>query len=72
MNNEENNLSDKYIHVIVDGEVTGSIVAPGLAGQSSQEMMIAAFMSNPTFVVSEERHQRGSIWDGQKFVPPVE
>lgn len=65
-------LSDKYIHIIVDGEVAAFIPLPGIVGESSQEMMIAAFMSEPIFVITEEKYQRGTIWDGEKFTPPVE
>ena len=63
--------TDKYIYVIVDGEVAVSIPIPAIIGESGQERMIAAFQSNPQFVISEDRIQYLSRWDGEKFTPPA-
>lgn len=63
--------ADKYIYVIVDGEVAASVPLPAIMGESGQERMIAAFQSNPEFVISEEKIQYLSRWDGKKFTPPA-
>lgn len=63
---------DKYIHVIVDGELAVSIPLPAVIGEPAQERMISAFTSNPEFVISEEKVEYLSKWDGKKFTPPAE
>jgi hypothetical protein len=62
---------NKYIHVVVDGELALSLPLPAGIGEAAQERVIAAFTSNPEFVISVDQVQYLSKWDGKKFTPPV-
>lgn len=62
--------------VVVDGEVAGNIPVPEPVGDGSDmsnafEKMIAALSSNPQ-IIKHDRVESGWLWDGQKFIPPVE
>lgn len=61
----------KHIIVLVDNEVAGNLPVMPHFSEAQQEGMIAAFTSNPTFVVVEDSPPpRGYIWNGTEFVQP--
>lgn len=62
--------NENFIVVIVEGDVAFSIPIPKQG--SDRELMIAAFFSNPTFVLSDKNLIQGSEWDGKEFTKIVE
>ena len=59
-----------YIVVIVEGDVAFSIPVP--TEGKMRELMISAYLSNPTFVLHDKDLVFGSEWDGANFTKIVE
>lgn len=62
--------------IVIDGEAVGNIPIPEPLNDNSPksnyfERLIAALSSNPT-IIKHETVEYGSVWDGEKFSPPVE
>jgi hypothetical protein len=60
----------EFIVVIVEGDVAFSMLVP--RQEDAREGMLAAFLSNPTFVLSDKNLIYGSKWDGKEFTKIVE
>ena len=59
-----------YIVVVVEGDVAFSIPIP--KEENMRELMVSAYLSNPTFVLHDKELMYGSEWDGKEFTKVVE
>ena len=62
---------------VVDGEVAGEFPLPKITNGDGDlhpalEKLVAILRSNPQIVESEMPIEEGYMWDGEKFIPPVE
>lgn len=72
----------KYFAMIVDNEVVESIRLPEIEDitpnsqkpyvASELERVIAIYSSDPRIIPTDEPVEKGSIWNGTSFIPPVE
>ena len=66
----------KYFMLIIDGEVVGEFMSNVLHKEKersqSAEKLYAILSSNPIIITADKLIPDGSIWDGKKFLPPVE
>ena len=64
----------KHFILVIDNEAVGEIPSKALLASPSEQIKkyVAIISSDPRIIVNEGPVADGSIWDGEKFLPPVE
>lgn len=61
---------NKWITMVIDGEVVRNIPVRESIGEFEQEKMIAQFLSDPVFVLGNDPQPIGALYDGSDFALP--